>query len=44
MQTPTPGPRYAKEAVDQQFARCAAAVDPAADLHPAARADQGQRT
>jgi hypothetical protein len=36
-------PRYTKQAVDQQFARWAArAVQPAADLHPAAGADQGQ--
>jgi hypothetical protein len=38
-------PRYAKQAVDQQFARWVmlhVQVQPAADLHAAARADQGQ--
>jgi hypothetical protein len=38
-------PRYVKQAVDQQFARwghAACAVQPAADLHPATDADQGQ--
>ena len=38
-------PRYAKQAVDQQSARwghAARAVEPAADLHAAAGADQGQ--